>query len=59
MEAGAAQELNIVPMLRVGMHPVTLRVTDLRSNTLSRLGAEASEMRSRAERGNERHNRIV
>ncbi|PMY63597.1 hypothetical protein C1X27_16375 [Pseudomonas sp. MPR-AND1B] len=37
----------IVPTLRVGMHPVTLRVTILEAD------AERPERRSHAERGND------
>ncbi|PAB28263.1 hypothetical protein CC202_18865 [Pseudomonas savastanoi] len=40
--------LTTVPMLRVGMPFVTLRVTSLRSTALSRSDAERPELRSHA-----------
>ncbi|SOS19387.1 hypothetical protein CFBP6109_03686 [Pseudomonas syringae pv. cerasicola] len=45
--------MTIVPMLRVGMQFVTLRVTNLRRSAHSRLDAERPEMHSHAERGND------
>ncbi|ARA79401.1 hypothetical protein B5U27_04550 [Pseudomonas amygdali pv. lachrymans] len=46
-------QLTLVPMLRVGMHSVTLRFTNLRRTAHSRLDAERPEMHSHAERGND------
>jgi signal transduction histidine kinase len=45
----------IVPTLRVGMHPVTLRVTFSRLNARRLLDAERPERRYHAERGNDRN----
>ncbi|KPX21713.1 Uncharacterized protein ALO71_04272 [Pseudomonas amygdali pv. dendropanacis] len=49
----SSQRMTIVPMLRVGMQFVTLRVTNLRRSAHSRLEAERPEMHSHAERGND------
>ncbi|POQ07430.1 hypothetical protein CXB40_15080 [Pseudomonas syringae pv. avii] len=47
--------MTIVPMLRVGMHPVTLCVTNLSYNAHSRSDAERPERRTDAERRHDSH----
>ncbi|TES57083.1 hypothetical protein E2N91_17295 [Pseudomonas syringae pv. tomato] len=49
--------MTIVPMLRVGMHFVTLCVTDRRRASASRSDAERPRLRYHAERGSDDHRR--
>ncbi len=50
--------LLIVPPLRVGMHPVTLRVTSPCLNSLRLRDAERPGLRYHAERGNDQKEQI-